>query len=619
MIKKFTLSIIAFLAISTVLMAQDNRRSSFRVNIPASLQGYKIIEESTTTGTSPWGRGIDSTWENFPVAFDPNNLDGCTPFSSPTYFAGKFALINRGDCEFGAKALNAQNAGARGVILVNNLLGVAGMGAGASGASVTIPVVMVTTADGNAMRSSIQASVPVEVSLTGWRFDPLLNPIDVGFMNDGPIMPAGRAMPKPQLNSTVNTDENFRLFAGSRFYNFSTQSWDTLFVKGSLFEKVGASFNILDSNTALYYYTTPNVTTDSVDFTMIDSIAGNLSGFDLNDFDLGTYKMKNEIYALPYSVSETPLSELNNIWETEFLVTDSVYSKAAYSNTTGVVANDYLSVLEDGGNETRWGPVLFVRNGGHSARRVSVRVMRDVITDSVFDGQEVSIAIYEWTDNDNNFAITDDGELNEVANGITTLTGADIIPIEGKVISVPMVNASGSPFRPKLNANTYYWVVAKLKGGTGKYAIGADYYADYSANLIAKSNFDLTSYGNTLFTQSNFYGGGYANAGSPSIALHMSKAVDPDGIIDISIEGDVNIFPNPATNVLNIDLELDNASKNVQFDVVDMTGKVIYSNTKSNFTKEVVKINTSTFANGTYLLKISTDKGVANAKFNVAK
>ena len=253
MIKKFTLSIIAFLAISTVLMAQDNRRSSFRVNIPASLQGYKIIEESTTTGTSPWGRGIDSTWENFPVAFDPNNLDGCTPFSSPTYFAGKFALINRGDCEFGAKALNAQNAGARGVILVNNLLGVAGMGAGASGASVTIPVVMVTTADGNAMRTSIQNSVPVEVSLTGWRFDPLLNPIDVGFMNDGPIMPAGRAMPKPQLNSTVNNDEEFRLFTGGRTYNFSTQSCDTMFVYGNLSQKLGASFNALHSNFINYF------------------------------------------------------------------------------------------------------------------------------------------------------------------------------------------------------------------------------------------------------------------------------------------------------------------------------------------------------------------------------
>lgn len=75
------------------------------------------------------------------------------PFT-PGYFIGKFALIYRGTCEFGAKALAAQTAGATGVIIVNNLLGVAGMGAGANGASVTIPVIMVTTEAGDAINQN---------------------------------------------------------------------------------------------------------------------------------------------------------------------------------------------------------------------------------------------------------------------------------------------------------------------------------------------------------------------------------------------------------------------------------------------------------------------------------
>ena len=116
---QFTFFLLGILSIMNVADAQV-RRSSFKVNNPAAIQGYKITSEISTTGTSPWGTDINGTWENIPVAFDPTNLDGCVAFPA-NYFTGKFALINRGGCEFGQKALNAQNAGATGVIIVNNL------------------------------------------------------------------------------------------------------------------------------------------------------------------------------------------------------------------------------------------------------------------------------------------------------------------------------------------------------------------------------------------------------------------------------------------------------------------------------------------------------------------
>jgi hypothetical protein len=53
--------------------------------------------------------------------------DGCTDITSAV--AGKIALIDRGTCEFGLKALNAQRAGAISVIIANN-----------QGATVTIPM-----------------------------------------------------------------------------------------------------------------------------------------------------------------------------------------------------------------------------------------------------------------------------------------------------------------------------------------------------------------------------------------------------------------------------------------------------------------------------------------------
>ena len=46
---------------------------------------------------------------------------GCAAYA-PNTFAGKIAVIDRGVCSFESKVLNAQNAGALGVIIVNILI-----------------------------------------------------------------------------------------------------------------------------------------------------------------------------------------------------------------------------------------------------------------------------------------------------------------------------------------------------------------------------------------------------------------------------------------------------------------------------------------------------------------
>jgi hypothetical protein len=80
--------------------------------------------------------------------------DACTSVGAGV--SGKVALIDRGGCEFGLKALNAQQAGAIGVVIANNNVADPDetfvMGAGASGGSVTIPGVMVSKNSGDALK-----------------------------------------------------------------------------------------------------------------------------------------------------------------------------------------------------------------------------------------------------------------------------------------------------------------------------------------------------------------------------------------------------------------------------------------------------------------------------------
>jgi hypothetical protein len=91
--------------------------------------------------------------------------DGCeTPFVNAAAVAGKIALIDRGFCPFVQKVLNAQAAGAIGVIIANNTTpGLPGMGG--TSVAVTIPSLGVTQDLGNAMKANLP-SPGVTASLT---------------------------------------------------------------------------------------------------------------------------------------------------------------------------------------------------------------------------------------------------------------------------------------------------------------------------------------------------------------------------------------------------------------------------------------------------------------------
>jgi hypothetical protein len=95
--------------------------------------------------------------------------DGCeTPFTNAAALAGNIAVIDRGVCTFVIKAKNAQNAGAIGVIIVNNVAGA--LAPGGADPTITIPTVGITQADGIALKAAI-AGGPTTVTL---RLDPTL-------------------------------------------------------------------------------------------------------------------------------------------------------------------------------------------------------------------------------------------------------------------------------------------------------------------------------------------------------------------------------------------------------------------------------------------------------------
>jgi PKD repeat protein len=78
--------------------------------------------------------------------------------------SGKIVLIDRGTCNFSLKAINASDAGAIGIIFINNQNGTPFTVGGI--ADISIPSIMISQEDGNLLKSNIAQNIQATINLT---------------------------------------------------------------------------------------------------------------------------------------------------------------------------------------------------------------------------------------------------------------------------------------------------------------------------------------------------------------------------------------------------------------------------------------------------------------------
>jgi PA domain len=126
-----------------------------KATAPTALVGDYLV------GLASFGAPLNSPGVNgevMPLTGTGDQLLGCQTFSAINAMAviNKIALIDRGVCGFTVKAANAQAAGARAVIIVNNAAGSPPPGLGGADPSIVIPVVMITQADGVKFKDALR-------------------------------------------------------------------------------------------------------------------------------------------------------------------------------------------------------------------------------------------------------------------------------------------------------------------------------------------------------------------------------------------------------------------------------------------------------------------------------
>ena len=131
---------------------------SLRVETPVpGIPGFYDYN-TASFGPLPTNPGAFGTLAVVPA--DAVNGAGCATFSPAVADAvrGKIAMIDRGVCGFAVKAKNAQNAGAFGVIIVNNAAGGA-PGLGGSDPTIVIPTVSLSQAQGALLKQAVADAV----------------------------------------------------------------------------------------------------------------------------------------------------------------------------------------------------------------------------------------------------------------------------------------------------------------------------------------------------------------------------------------------------------------------------------------------------------------------------
>jgi hypothetical protein len=86
----------------------------------------------------------------------------------------------------------------------------------------------------------------------------------------------------------------------------------------------------------------------------------------------------------------------------------------------------------------------------------------------------------------------------------------------------------------------------------------------------------------------------------------LTGTFDPEGISDKRVKSNLSVYPNPATDQLNI--EMDNL-KSVE--IMDIAGRLIRSNTSNN---KMISLDVSNLNRGIYLVKVKDTNNVSSMK-----
>lgn len=187
-----------------VAASVDSLFVSVSIDTPAAIQGQlAAVEASFGKSLSAVGALTGTV-----VAAEPS--DGCSTLTNAGAVAGHVALLDRGNCEFGAKIARAADAGAIAVLVANNQAGAPFQMGG--GAALDIPAVMIAQVDGVRIRGQLAQGVTLTFDGNARYTGPGTDTI-ASFSSRGPAL--GSIRLKPEIAAPGQEIDSARVGSGT--------------------------------------------------------------------------------------------------------------------------------------------------------------------------------------------------------------------------------------------------------------------------------------------------------------------------------------------------------------------------------------------------------------------
>ncbi len=500
---------------------------------------------------------------------NPIAQEACIPLIND--LTGKIAVLYRNTCEFGTKALNAQNAGAVGVIIINREPLVIEMGGGGDGASVTIPVVMINNTDGLTITNQMmQGSVVMFLgNKTG------LYPNDAGITSGATLVSKSSGV----LSQLAQNASEFNFDLGTRVYNYGTLDQSAMTIRATV---VGPSGNVYDQTVTL-----PTVLSgDSID--VDPSQALNFPQFSLATYPAGTYTLD---YSLSLGVTDD--YDADNHIVASFNIQDSIYAFAPLDPTTGHPVQN--NGFRPSGNTSTFSDCIVFDDPNGS--RVGIEGLYFQALGSAVDlsGEEIALYAYRWED-----VFTDMNDAALAFNLLTPVaTGFYYYPsdLQGETV----YGAFTAPVM--LTDNQRYLLCAQT--------VNVGVFLGFNDNIDYTWNLDY--YAQPLGPIENdgaYFAAGFGADIIPAVGAKMASSV---GITETgTIEG--SAYPNPAKDIVTIAIQ---TTEDATIVVTDLSGKIVLSNALS-FANGQATVNIADLQSGMYIFNVTLANGLSS-QFNVAK
>jgi hypothetical protein len=528
---------------------------------PASLEGALEFTWADAWGSTPDLNDPANVIQEFTaVVRDATAADslGCETIVNTAAVAGKIAMVYRGACEFGLKSLNAQNAGAIGVVIINNQGAPVGMGGGAVGDQVNIPVVMISTQAGADLRSEVDAG-NVEM-LIGSVFG--LFPYNLSINKKTALIPQFGALPK-LLAQNAN---EFNVTMGTWVKNFGSEAQSGVTVTGT----------ITENGSVVYSQTSNAVSIASGDSAFVTLPLYSQNGYD--GYYEGTYTINS-----PFMDQDGFPSD--DAYSFNFLI-DELYTYAPVDEATSEpISTDHYRA---GGGAPNFMQCIAFRNA--NASRVKVEGMFGSAAKGgggSIDGEVLEARLIEWNDNFTGIA-------GATFNNLVTLDVADYFYVENinqEMIYVPF-NA------PYTLENNRRYLFCLFSPATDVF-LGFNTNVDHTRNELA---FDQPMFpGND---NGQWFAGGF---GSDIVSANGVRMVSSAVGIDELDRVEITPYPNPANDIIRI--PVGGLTGKATLEIFNAAGAKVADRQVAIGGDQILNVNVNDIPAGVYLFNMNFEGG----------